>query len=138
MHRAARVEDALHEIVERRLRNRGWRPVITAYTGYGAPGWARVMARVVLTRGTPTQKRLEKVRGWRSFTSSPVNNAVVKIQMGDSITETRTDRSGYVDTRVKGDLEPGWGRVQLVTEGAAPVEAPIRVVDPACRFGLIS
>ena len=138
MHRAARVEDALHEIVERRLRNRGWRPVITAYTGYGAPGWARVMGRVVLTRGTPTAKRLEKVRGWRSFTSSPVNNAVVKIQIGDSITETRTDRSGYIDTRVKGDLEPGWGSVRLFTEGAAPAEAPIRVVDPECRFGLVS
>ena len=40
----------LHEIIERRLRQRGWQPVITAYTGYGAPGWARVMARVVLTR----------------------------------------------------------------------------------------
>ncbi|MBL7254364.1 App1 family protein [Paractinoplanes lichenicola] len=137
MHRAARVEDALHEIVERRLRNRGWRPVITAYTGYGAPGWARVMARVVLTRGTQS-RTLEKVRGWRSFTSSPVNNAVVKIQIGDSITETRTDRSGYVDTRVKGDLEPGWGSVRLFTEGAAAVEAPIRVLDPETRFGLIS
>nr|WP_221377798.1 phosphatase domain-containing protein [Actinoplanes polyasparticus] len=138
MHRAARVEDAFHEIIERRLRNRGWRPVITAYTGYGAPGWARVMGRVVLTRGTRTAKQLEKVRGWRSFTNSPVNNAVVKIQIGDSITETRTDRSGYIDTRVKGDLEPGWGSVRLFTEGAAPAEAPIRVLDPECRFGLIS
>ena len=138
MHRAARVEDALHEIVERRLRNRGWRPVITAYTGYGAPGWARVMARVVLTRGTAKDRKLDKTRGWRSFTSSPVHNTVVKIQIGDSITETRTDRSGYVDTRVKGDLEPGWGSVRLFTEGAAPADAPIRVVDPEARLGLIS
>ena len=138
MHRAARVEDTLHEIVERRLRKRGWVPVITAYTGYGSPGWARVMARVVLTPSTGNRKTLEKVRGWRSFTSTPVNNAIVRIQMGDSVTETRTDRSGYVDTRVKGDLQPGWGKVRLVTEGAAPVEAPIRVVDPQCRFGVIS
>jgi phosphatidate phosphatase APP1 len=138
MHRAAVVEDALHEIVERRLRHRGWRPVITAYTGYGAPGWARVMARVVLTRGGQVHRRLEKVRGWRSFTTSPVNNAVVRIQMGDSVTESHTDRSGYIDCRVKGDLEPGWGSVRLTTEGAAPVDAPIRVVDPAVKFGVIS
>ena len=122
----------------RRLRSRGWQPVITAYTGYGAPGWARVMARVVLTRPPKFRKKLDKVRGWRSFTSSPVHNEVVRIQMGDGVTETRTDRSGYVDCVVKGELEPGWGSVRLTADGAAPVEAPIRVVDPACRFGLIS
>ncbi|WP_157408578.1 App1 family protein [Actinoplanes sp. N902-109] len=138
LHRAARIEDAVHEVVERRLRQRGWQPVITAYTGYGAPGWARVMARVVLTRRNQAGKRLEKVRGWRSFTSSPVHNAPVQIQVGDQIHETRTDRSGYVDTRVKGDLEPGWACVRLTTEGAQPVEAPIRVVDPAMKFGVIS
>ncbi|GAA0554030.1 DUF2183 domain-containing protein [Paractinoplanes ferrugineus] len=138
MHRAALVEDALHEIVERRLRNRGFRPVITAYTGYGGPGWARVMARVVLTRGSHARKRLEKVRGWRSFMSSPVSNAVVRIQIGETVTETRTDRSGYVDCRVKGDLAPGWAKAQLSTDGGATVEAPVRVVDPDCKFGLIS
>ncbi|GAA2499455.1 App1 family protein [Winogradskya humida] len=138
LHRAARIEDAVHEVIERRLRQRGWQPVITAYTGYGAPGWARVMARVVLTRRNQVTKRLEKVRGWRSFTTSPVNNAAVQIQIGDRIHETRTDRSGYVDTRVKGDLEPGWGSVRLSTDGASPVEAPIRVVDPAMKFGVIS
>jgi phosphatidate phosphatase APP1 len=138
LHHAARVEDALHEIVERRLRQRGWQPVITAYTGYGAPGWARVMARVVLTRRGRSRKRLEKVRGWRSFTTSPVNGAVVRVRIGDRVHETRTDRSGYVDCRVEGVLAPGWASVLLSTEGAEPVEAPIRVVDPAVTFGVIS
>ncbi len=138
LHRAARIEDAVHEIVERRLRQRGWQPVITAYTGYGAPGWARVMARVVLTRTSQVHKRLEKVRGWRSFTTSPVNHARVRIQVGDQVHETYTDRSGYVDCRVEGGLEPGWGSVRLTTEGAQPVEAPIRVVDPDVKFGVIS
>jgi phosphatidate phosphatase APP1 len=138
LHRAARIEDALHEIVERRLRQRGWHPVITAYTGYGAPGWARVMARVVLTRRQAALKRLEKVRGWRSFTTSPVNNAVVRIRIGEQVHETHTDRSGYVDCRVEGVLEPGWASVQLSAEGAEPVEAPIRVVDPRVTFGVIS
>jgi phosphatidate phosphatase APP1 len=138
MHRAARMEDAVHEIIERRLRQRGWQPVITVYTGYGAPGWARVMARVVLTRPGQVRKRLEKVRGWRSFTTSPVNHARVLIQVGDQIHETYSDRSGYVDCRVTGELEPGWGSVRLSTEGARPVDAPIRVVDPSVKFGVIS
>jgi phosphatidate phosphatase APP1 len=138
LHRAARIEDAMHEVLERRLRQRGWHPVITAYTGYGAPGWARVMARVVLTRRQATPKRLEKVRGWRSFTTTPVDNATVQIQIGDQVHETKTDRSGYVDCRVKGDLEPGWATVRLSTEGSEPVDAPIRVVDPGVTFGVIS
>ncbi|WP_229715717.1 App1 family protein [Mangrovihabitans endophyticus] len=138
LHRAARIEDALHEVVVRLLRQRGWRPVITAYTGYGGPGWARVMARVVLTRRMQERKRLEKVRGWRSFTTSPVNHAPVIIQIGDRLHETHTDRSGYVDCRVEGDLTPGWASVRISTEGAAPVEAPIRVVDPGVKFGVIS
>ena len=83
-------------------------------------------ARVVLSRGGPARKQLEKVRGWRSFTTTPVNGAVVRIEVGGTVTETRSDRSGYVDCRVKGDLEPGWGSVRLFTEGAAPAEAPIR------------
>jgi phosphatidate phosphatase APP1 len=138
LHRAARIEDAVHEVIERRLRQRGWQPVITAYTGYGAPGWARVMARVVLTRKAVVRRRPEKVRGWRSFTTSPVNNALVTIQIGDRAHETRTDRSGYVDCRVQGDLTPGWATVTLSTDGAASVEAPVRVVDPSITFGVIS
>jgi phosphatidate phosphatase APP1 len=138
LHRAARIEDAVHEVIERRLRQRGWQPVLTAYTGYGAPGWCRVMARVVLTRVSATPKRREKVRGWRSFTNSPVNHAAVTIQIGDQVHETHSDRSGYVDARVSGDLKPGWTTVRLSTEGAEPVEAPVRVVDPGVRFGVIS
>jgi phosphatidate phosphatase APP1 len=96
------------------------------------------MGRVVLTRRTRVQKRLEKVRGWRSFTTSPVDHARVQIQIGDQVHETFTDRSGYVDCRVTGNLEPGWGSVRLSTEGAQPVDAPIRVVDPGVKFGIVS
>jgi phosphatidate phosphatase APP1 len=138
LHRAARIEDAVHDVIERRLRQRGWQPVITAYTGYGASDWVRVMGRVVLTRAVAARRRPEKVRGWRSFTTSPVNHAVVTVQVGDQTHETRTDRSGYIDCRVKGELPPGWATVTLSTDGAESVEAPIRVVDPAMKFGVIS
>ena len=138
LHRAARIEDAVHEVIVGRLRQRGWQPVITAYTGYGGPGWVRVMGRVVLTSPSQIRKRLQKVRGWRSFTSSPVNHARVLVQVGEHVHETLTDRSGYIDCRVEGSLPPGWASVRLSTEGAAPVEAPIRVVDPSVKFGVIS
>jgi phosphatidate phosphatase APP1 len=138
LHRAARIEDAVHEVIERRLRQRGWQPVMTAYTGYGTTGWARVMGRVVLTRTAAVRRRPEKVRGWRSFTTSPVNNALVTIRVGEQVHETRTDRSGYIDCRVEGDLAPGWATVTLSTDGAESVEAPVRVVDPAMKFGVIS
>ncbi|MEV0900353.1 phosphatase domain-containing protein, partial [Actinoplanes sp. NPDC049802] len=138
IHRAALIEDAVHEIVERRLRGRGWKPYITAYTGYGAPGWARVMARVLLSRPGPVRRRREKVRGWRSFTTTPVSSALVRIEIGGTVTEARTDRSGYLDCLVKGDLDPGWGTAKLSTEGTAPIDAPIRVIDPTVKLGVIS
>ncbi|PWK51292.1 App1 family protein [Actinoplanes xinjiangensis] len=138
IHRAALIEDAVHEMVERRLRGRGWKPYITAYTGYGGSGWARVMARVLLARPGTVRRRREKVRGWRSFTTTPVSSALVRIELGNTVTEARTDRSGYLDVIVKGDLNPGWGCAKLSTEGTVPVEAPIRVIDPGVKFGVIS
>jgi len=50
LHRAARVEDAVHEFLEPRLRQRGWRDTIIPYTGYGTSSWVRVMARLLLRR----------------------------------------------------------------------------------------
>jgi hypothetical protein len=139
LHRAARFEDAVTEFVARRLRRRNWRPMVVAYTGYGAPTWVRVMARVVLTRLDPRPgRRPEKVRGWRSFTARPVNQVPVVIEAGGRRHETVADRSGYVDCVVDGDFTPGWAMVRLSVEGAEPVEAPVRVVDPAVRFGILS
>ncbi|GAA0810105.1 App1 family protein [Spirilliplanes yamanashiensis] len=139
LHRAARIEDKLHELVARRLRQRGWRPTITAYTGYGAPGWVRVMARVLLARDVPAGgRRPEKVRGWRSFTSIPASDAEVVVEVGGRQQVARTDRGGYVDCVFDGELAPGWGTVRLRTEGAKPVEAPVRIIDPAVTFGVLS
>ncbi len=110
LHRAARIEDAVHQLVERRLRRTGWRVNIVAYTGYGAPGWVRVMCRVLLGRPDTRQRgRLDKVRGWRSFTTLPAKHVTVTIEAGGVCHETRADRSGFVDTLVEADLPPGWG-----------------------------
>jgi phosphatidate phosphatase APP1 len=137
-HRAARIEDAIQAVIGRRLLQRGWHPTIVAYTGYGAPGWVRVMGRVLLTRLDPGPRRLEKVRGWRSFVTMPVKGAPVTIEAGGDRHEVRADRSGYIDAMVEADLPPGWATATLSCPGAEPVEATIRIVDPQVRFGVIS
>jgi phosphatidate phosphatase APP1 len=128
----------VHAVFDRRLRQRGWQVVIVAYTGYGAPGWARVMARVVLAPPGPRQSSRAKVRGWRSFLTQPVKDTPVTVEIGGRRHETRTDRGGYVDCVVEGDLSPDWATVRLSTAGGEPVDAPVRVVDPNARFGVVS
>jgi phosphatidate phosphatase APP1 len=138
LHRAARIEDAVHRALDPRLRRRGWHVVVLPYTGYGAPGWVRVMAAVVLTRLPLDRRRPPKLRGWRSFTTIPVKNAPVVIDVGGQRREAFTDRTGFIDCVVEGDLTPGWSSLELSTHGAESVRAPVRIVDPDVRFGVVS
>ncbi len=139
LHRAARLEDAVHQFVAGRLRQRGWDVTIIPYAGYGAPGWARVLARVLLTRlGTRPRRRPEKVRGWRSFATLPVKDTPVLIEAGGRRHEAHTDRSGFVDVRIEADLTPGWDTVRLSSPGGESVEAKVRIVEPGIRFGILS
>jgi phosphatidate phosphatase APP1 len=139
LHRAARIEDAVHQVLERRLRRGGWTAAIVAYTGYGAPGWVRVMARVVLRRAESRPRaRAEKVRGWRSFATLPAKHTPVLVEAGGRRHEATTDRSGFVDVVVDADLAPGWGSVRLRCDGVPAVDAPVRIVDPSVRFAVLS
>lgn len=138
LHRAARVEDAVHEFIEPRLRQRGWRDTIIPYTGYGTSSWVRVMARVLLRRPEQQPERFHSVRGWRSFATLPITAETVVIEVGDRQHEVRTDRGGYIDVVVDASLEPGWRSVQLRREGAEPVQAPVRILAPGVRFAVVS
>lgn len=139
LHRAAVIEDRVHDVLARRMRRRGWQVTVVPYTGYGAPGWARVMARVILSRpSSPKKKRPATVRGWRSFVTLPANDMPVWIEVGGTRHEARTDRAGYIDCVAEGSLEPGWATVRIGVEGGEPAEARIRVIDPAARFGIVS
>jgi phosphatidate phosphatase APP1 len=138
LHRAARVEDAVHEFIEPRLRQRGWRDTIVPYTGYGTPSWVRVMARLLLRRPEQQPERVHSVRGWRSFATLPVTDERVVIDVGDRQHEVRTDRGGYIDAVVDASLEPGWRSLRLHRVGAEPVEAPVRILAPDVRFAVVS
>lgn len=139
LHRAARFEDAVHRIVERRLRQRSWAVTVIPYTGYGAPGWVRVMCRVLLGRlDDRPRRRPKKVRGWRSFTTLPAKNQAVVIEADGRRHEAHADRGGFVDVVVEADLAPGWRMVRVSTPDTDPVEAPVRIVDPQVRFGIVS
>lgn len=145
-HRAARVEDAVLARVNAVLRRRGWVPRVEPYTGYGAPGWVRVLGRAVLaapdTSAREVAERDEEsadraVRGWRSFLSAQLGGAVVGVEVGDRRHEVRADRGGYVDAVVEADLAPGWHTVRLVLGGQG-VEAPVLVIDPRAGIGMVS
>jgi len=138
MHRAARIEDAFHAWRERRGRKRGLKTTIIPYAGYGAPGWTRVLCRVVLTRGDAAKQRAEKVRGWRSFFSIPVDDLDVRISIDGTEHRVRPDRGGVLDVHLDTQLSPGWQTITLQTDDTEPVTAPVFIVDPECEFGIIS
>ncbi|NUT58616.1 MAG: DUF2183 domain-containing protein [Agromyces sp.] len=145
-HRAARVEDWIHDVRERWARRRGHVPTVVPYTGYGSTEWVRVLCRVLLSKpiaaDEPSKRRRRRreqgIRGWRSFTSVPVGDVPVVIEIGGERIEVLADRGGVVDTRVPVALAPGWHQATLRTEGAEPVEAPIWIVGTDVHFGLIS
>ncbi len=117
LHRAARFEDVFHARLESKVVERGWTPQVTAYTGYGAPGWVRVLARVLRTRPTPSSTPDELRRGWHQFVTVPAVGVQVRVRAGAVETLATTDRGGYVDLRVECDLPLGWQEVGLEVVG---------------------
>lgn len=149
LHWAARFEDRFHELRERIARRRGYTPTIVPYTSYGGPGWVRILCRVLLTRPSPDGRvHHRKIRGWRSFTSVPVNEAALTVRIGDTVHTLVADRGGVVDTVVTVDVEPGWHTIVITTDDQRStgqrdpepdtVEAPVFIVDPGATVGLIS
>jgi phosphatidate phosphatase APP1 len=151
-HASAIVEDAWHRRVDAVLRARGWKTRIVAHTGYGSQEFVRVLGRVLLTRRPEAGSREDagastaelrsaedERRGWRAFITAPAMNVPVTITVGEQVIRTRTDRSGYVDVRVKEHgLAPGWHEARLTSVDAEDVVAAVVVIDSEQTFGLIS
>ena len=124
----------------RRVRSLGYRPSVIGYTGYGSTSWIRLLARVLLTRDSKRPKGVEPSgsRGWRSFTSVPVENGAVDVVIDDQRFSVRADSSGIVDTVIDVDLSPGWHTAELSSEGSTPTISHVNVFDPDVRFGIVS
>lgn len=129
LHVAARLENRWVGWRTERARAKGYVPLVIPYTGYGSTSWIRVLGRVMLNRGT---HRLTGepigTRGWRNFTSVPVQRARVRVEVGGSSAEVTADRSGLVDAVVEVALEPGWHRVTYAVEDT---QDPARGTTPS-------
>lgn len=153
----ARIDDWVHRRREKRAIARGKRPQVIPYIGYGDGEWVRVLGRALYLKPSehrpkkrrtrsrilrrklrPDVAQVSRVRGWRSFTSLHAPFVAVQLSIdGKLVTEVITDRGGVIDSIVKVSLTPGWHTVTLRTD-AGEVDAPIYVVDPESRFGIIS
>ncbi|MEA5455687.1 phosphatase domain-containing protein [Sinomonas sp. JGH33] len=163
---AHRVGDRVHAVQMGWARRFGFIPEVVAYRGYGTTTRVRILARVLYgapglhriganTTREPSRGRdgcrpgwsearpqgwtgTENVRGWRAFTSVPIEHSVVTIEIGDTTQTARADFGGVVDAMVDVTLEPGWHPVRLSADGAVPAVGQVLVVDPATTFGIVS
>lgn len=143
---AHRISDAVNTVRIRLAKRWKFVPQTIAYQGYGSTSMVRVLGRVLLTQKPSPGSKAEhaalngnqNVRGWRAFTSVPLQFTDVEITIGDVVTHVRADRGGLIDTEVNVQLTPGWHTAVLRGEGTEPVEAKIRVIAPDVKFGIVS
>ena len=137
-HRAVRIEARAHAVLERRLERKGWVPVVVPFTGYGRDGWVRVLARVhVVPPGSAAAVRIDDARGWRQFVVPSLAGVPVTIEVGGQTHRVVSMRKGYVDVRLDAELETGWTSARLAVGEGPPVEAPLRIVGPDTKLGVI-
>ncbi|MDO5495121.1 MAG: DUF2183 domain-containing protein [bacterium] len=141
----ARIEDAINRRMIPRLREAGQVPTIIPFTGYGSSRFVRVLARTVMHDPTKEatdrtrEGRLEGQRGWRSFAGTYVGMLPVEITAGGVTIQTKSDRSGYIDVVIrKHGLEPGWQDVTIRAISGDVAEAPVNILAPDVKYGLIS
>lgn len=78
-------------------------------------------------------------RGWRQFFTTQVGYLPVTVTIAGQTIETKTDASGYINVMVQNHgLEPGWHEAQITPKVGKAVTAPVLVVEPQAKVGLIS
>ena len=119
-------------------RSRGHITHVMPFTGYGSPGWIRVLSRVLLLKPRPSSTgKQRKVRGWRSFTGVPVAGALVTIHIGDQNFQVTADRGGVIDHVIPVNLPPGWHTITLSCDDSLVVSTRIHVVSEKSSVGII-
>jgi len=137
IHRAARVEDAVRGVLNRRLLRRGWHPQVLPYAGYGTQERVRLLGRVLITP-SGSCRRDPAVRGWRRFFSAPAPGVPVLVEIGGEKHEVESGRDGYIDLVLPAALPPGRGEALLSIEGYPPVRAPLYVVEAGTDTAIVS
>ena len=138
--------DAVNALRLKAARRWNFVPQTIAYQGYGSTSWVRVLGRVVLTsKPTPgsaaeqaAQNGNQNVRGWRAFTSVPIQFTEVEIEIGGVTARVHADRGGLVDTVVQVSLAPGWHTAELRAAGTEPVQSQVFVISPDTELGIVS
>jgi len=141
LHRPARIDHAIVRWRARRARAKGYQASVIPYAGYGSTSWVRVLGRALLSKDPDGITRTGEpagARGWRSFTSVPVEQAWVDVDLNGARHQVTADRSGIIDAVVEVALEPGWHTIDLSCEGSTPVHAQVFVVNPDTGFGVVS
>lgn len=86
-----------------------------------------------------SERAREAGRGWRQFFTTQVGYLPVTIEIAGQTIHTRTDRGGYIDELVLDHgLAPGWHEARIVPRAGEAVTAPVLIIDPEAKFGLIS
>lgn len=146
-HLGLMIGDTWHSLQTRIAEKRGRVETIIPYTGYGTTSWIRVLGRVVLSNprdlrpleGKEMMKPLkEGLRGWRNFTSAPVRNAEVTLEVDGTSQVVHADRGGVIDVHLDVSLEPGWHTVRIKSGDSVVADAPVRVVRDDVTFGVVS
>lgn len=165
---ARRLDDSANRRGVVRRRSQGWVPRLTPYMGYGSASAVKVLARATMEdpdedrpiftfdfaplgihtfateKVTDFAQRVadagtQAQRGWRQFFTTQVGFLPVTVRIGKREIHTRTDRGGYLDLLVEDHgLEPGWHEVELIPKAGEPTKAPVMIVSPQARTGLIS
>lgn len=144
---AARTEDWVHARRAKRAIARGKTPSVIPYIGYGTTEWIRVLGRVLYlkpdtrehTRFRPDVAAVSRVRGWRTFTSLAVPHQPIEVLVnGEIIGQVVADRGGVIDAMLPASLSPGWYTVTLRVNGDDTAEAPVTIIDPNARIGVVS
>ncbi len=140
--RLAAAERAVERRLARVLWRRGWRVRLLTFTSYGvaaadgAPGWVRLIGRALLT-GTPGPEA-ELVRGWRRFTTIPLEGVPVEVEVGGVRASVRTGPGGYVDHVLAADVTGGWHDVTMTSGHSEVATGRVRIVAPDEGQGVVS
>lgn len=93
----------------------------------------RDFAELAITTGAEAQ------RGWRQFFTTQVGFLPVDVEFNGQVIHTRTDRNGYIDLIVQNHgFTPGWHEVKITPIQGEAVTAPVMIVSPEARTGLVS